>query len=233
MFGMDSSEWIRAAVGIAIVLANWFVYRGVALEESEDSWTKETGKILLRRALFAETLLALGLLFVNSWISIGQKAEIIRLQNHAAPRLLSETESALVISRLSKVVPADIGQIGYAFMASSDEEIALAIDLSDHVFSRIVWAWDDWPNNMLAPVSMRLPAQGKVIGSLIPLNGVQIQVLNPELSEIEGVLVGALRDAGLENVRSDPRLDAWLQSPNKAMLIIIMIGMRPPLKLAE
>jgi len=66
---MDKSELTRAAVGIAIVLANWCVYRGVALEESEDSWTKETGKILLRRALLAETLLALGLVFIDSWIS--------------------------------------------------------------------------------------------------------------------------------------------------------------------
>ncbi len=78
-----------------------------------------------------------------------------------------------------------------------------------------------------------MPTQGKVIGSLLPLNGIQIQVLNPKLSDVEKTLIQTLRDAELENVRADPKLDAALEGENNPILIIIMIGMRPPLNLAE
>jgi hypothetical protein len=113
MFGMDKSEVIRAVVGLAIVLPNWGVYRGVALEESDDSWTKTTGKILLRRALFAETLFALGLVFIDSWISIGQKSEIIELQHRLAARSLSEVQKASIASRLKQFPPQAIQIIPY------------------------------------------------------------------------------------------------------------------------
>src|SRR5579863_8949440 len=120
MFGMDTSELIRAAVGFAVVLANWFVYRGVALEESNDPWTKDTGKLLLRRALFAETILALGLLFADSWISIGQKSEIIVLQKRLATRVLSDAQITEIKRDLSQFTGQQFLFDAYAVKEVSD-----------------------------------------------------------------------------------------------------------------
>lgn len=83
---IDIWDAIRVGLGAGIVWANWGVYRGVELEDSFVPWEKETGKRLLKRSLFAETALALLLLFLDSAISIRQQAEIIRL---TTPRNLS------------------------------------------------------------------------------------------------------------------------------------------------
>lgn len=135
MFEIDISELIRASVGVAIVVANWFVYRGVTLEESDDVRTKDTGKIWLRRALFAETLLALGLLFVDSWISIGQKEEIIALQKRLAARSLNEEQKTSIASRLKRFPSQTIQIIPYW----QDKE---SLDIANAIAQAVMK--DDW-----------------------------------------------------------------------------------------
>ncbi len=211
------------------VLATIVIGAGIVWEHGSPDVRKVADRLVIW-GVVAETLCSVALFTFDEGISAAQQSKIITLESHLAARVLTPDQSALIISRLSKF--SDIGQVRYAFMASSDEEIGLAIDLSDHVFSKLGWIWDDWPG-ILAPVAIRLPTQGKVIGSLLPLNGIQIQVLNPKLSDVEKTLIQTLRDAELENVRADPKLDAALEGENNPILIIIMIGMRPPLNLAE
>ena len=81
---IDIFDAVRAALGLGIVWANWRVYRGVTLEEERDPWLRETGKRLLLSGLFFETALALFLLFADSYISIGQRAEIAEASTRAA-----------------------------------------------------------------------------------------------------------------------------------------------------
>lgn len=184
---MDISELIRAAVGVAIVVANWFVYRGVALEESDDPWTKDTGKILLRRALLAETLLALGLVFVDSWISIAQKAEIIRL---TTPRELPPD----AVKRIeSKVCP--FGPKPFTWTTVTLDERLFSNEL-DSIFKACKW-------RVVGPTD---ESRDAIIASLSRLVGVRIWYPADHADEFEGVaraFAAALDDEGIRNARAE------------------------------
>ncbi|HZR74543.1 hypothetical protein [Bradyrhizobium sp.] len=155
--------------------------------------------------------------------------KIIALENKLAARALSSDQSAMIVSRLSKAAQ-DAGKISYVFSATDDEEISFAIDLSDNVFSKLGWTWEDWPTNpSILEMTTRLPGRKKV--GWVPLNGVQVQAFDPKLEKVVATLVAGLRDAGIENVRTDPKADSELQSTNPQMTIIVMVGMRPTLRI--
>jgi hypothetical protein len=158
-----------------------------------------------------------------------QEKEVFTLESHLAARTLNDKQSALMVSRLSKAIPPDVGQISYVFSATSDEEIAFAYDLSDGVFAKIGWDWKEWT---VRPRELRitLPRQERVIG-WIPLSGVQIQSLNPKLDGVVMALVDALKEIGIEGARTDPSANAIWQTSNGPMYIAIMIGMKPSLRL--
>ena len=79
---------------------------------------------------------------------------------------------------------------------------------------------------------IRLPFQGKLIGTGVPISGVQIQIMDPRLLGVEKTLIEALSDAGLEKVRADPRWDADMENAIPKRTVQVLIGMRPPLRLA-
>jgi hypothetical protein len=222
---IDTWDVVRVTIGAAIVVANWVVYRGVKFEESTDSWTKETGKIWLRRGLFAETIFALALLFIDSRISIGQRDEIIGLQQHLTARELSDEQNASALAAIS----GSPLSIKYAFSLTDDEQAALAIALSQKIFSKAGWEWVNWPARD-KELTINLPNRPYV--GFVLLNGIQLRILNPALLPVARALERALTDAGLENVRMDQENDAraGFQKPDNPMLMQIMIGTRPTLK---
>jgi hypothetical protein len=80
MFAIDHWDWIRIALGLALIGCNIGVWRGVALEESHDRFDKEIGKTLLIRSLALEAFFAAALFVVDTIAGIGQKIEITQLE---------------------------------------------------------------------------------------------------------------------------------------------------------
>ena len=108
MSAADHWDWARYALGLALILCNIGVWRGVALEESFVDWDRETGKILLIRSLALEALFAAMLFVVDTVGSLHQKAEIaqleasnLQLEAQIQPRRLADKEIPEVGKKLS------------------------------------------------------------------------------------------------------------------------------------
>lgn len=206
MVQIDISEEVRFAAGIGIVVANWYVFRGVSLEESDDPWTRDTGKILLRRALLAETVFALGLLFIDSWISIGQKAEIIRL---TTPRDLSPD----AVRRVQSTI-CPYGSMPYDMTTVTLDERLFFNEL-DQIFKKCAWKPQGAAN------------RDAMIASLSRLVGVRIWY-SPrqatELGPVSNAFAGALTKEGIIDARAEPIPDS---AKIVTTAIEIQIGQRP------
>jgi hypothetical protein len=100
MSPIDHWDWARYALGIALILCNAGVWRGVALEESLVSWDRETGKKVLIRSLALEALFAALLFVVDTVASVQQKAEIAALNAEIAPRTLTAAQEATFAAAL-------------------------------------------------------------------------------------------------------------------------------------
>jgi hypothetical protein len=223
------SDWPHLLLLGGATLGGALVGMGILKDSAKWTW----GAIFVLAGVIIEPIFTLWLFVYDENISRAQQSKIVALEEHLEPRALTDQQAAMVIGRVSTVSPKSLGHISYVFVASSDEEISLAIDLADNVFSKMGWTWEDWPKELF-PVSamIRLPVQGRLIGTGIPLNGVQIQVMDARLADVEKALVEALRNAGLENVRADRRWDEDMQHAIPRMTVQILIGMRPPLMLS-
>ena len=108
---IDHWDWIRYALGFALIACNIGVWRGVALEESHDRFDKEVGKTLLIRSLALEALFAALLFVVDTAGSIQQKADIAGLYDRATkaelelgklthPRIITKLHTDDLVTRL-------------------------------------------------------------------------------------------------------------------------------------
>jgi len=79
MSAIDQWDWARYGLGVALVLCNIGVWRGVALEESHLGGLKEAGKKLLIKSLALEAFFAAALFVVDTVGYVRQKSEILAL----------------------------------------------------------------------------------------------------------------------------------------------------------
>lgn len=101
MSAIDHWDLIRGALGLALILCNIGVWRGVALEESNDKFDKEIGKTLLIRSLALEALFAAALFIADTYASMQQKYEIAQLNAQIAPRRLTIVQQANITRALT------------------------------------------------------------------------------------------------------------------------------------
>jgi hypothetical protein len=229
----DAKRWLRISDWLLVISAIAVVIGLCGEFPDSESWKKtlwyEAAKWLVIGGIFLELFGDAGVFQAGNRVQEVEDKQIKELEYHLAARTLTEDQSTLMVSRISKVISPDIGPIEYIFSATSDEEIAFAYDLSDGVFAKLGWDWKPWA---MAPHELRvtLPRQNRVIG-WIPLSGVQIQSLNPKLDGIVDAIVSSLTEVGIEGARTDPTVKSvWQTGP---MMIAVMIGMRPSLALSS
>jgi hypothetical protein len=230
---IGSIDWVHGVLIGSCVLGGILV--GIGIIKEAEKWSIAVFLVLV--GVILEAIFTIALFVYDESISHEQQSiiraqndKIIFLERHLEARSLTPEESAPVAHRIAQAIPADIGPIAFEFAASNDEEIGLAIDLADHVFSRIGWDWVDWPSDMIGAFSINLPIQKRRVGS-IPLSGIQVQISDPRLSKLADVIVEALQSVGLENVRMDPALNAEFENANQNPTVAVMIGIRPPLRI--
>jgi hypothetical protein len=100
MFNFDQWDWARLGLAVAIVVCNFFVWRGVSLEESDDRYDKETGKRWLVNALAWEFFFAMVLVVADTVGGVHQKAQIASLNAQIAPRRLQPDQQAAIAKGL-------------------------------------------------------------------------------------------------------------------------------------
>ena len=107
----DQWDWYRLALAAAIVGCNFFVWRGVFLEESSDRFDKEIGKRWLINGLAWEFFFALVLIVVDTVGSIHQKSEMLVIAERAgnaeqvADRAITQAKTAQ--ERLAKIAKTE------------------------------------------------------------------------------------------------------------------------------
>ena len=222
----DQLEAAKSVLNWLFVAATFGVVTGVLLEGKRFSEAiNDIGWRLLVGCLALETLFTVAIFVADAEIANRQRAEIISLETYLTPRVLTDKQNAEIVEKISspsvKIAPF---QIEYAFSAVNEEEINLAVALSEKVFVKAGWKWIDWPS---APgeVGTYLPYAKKRISN-IPFSGIQIRVFNSKLSDVAKTLVFALREAGLDNVRIDAG-DVPVENPSMPGLIEVMIGQKP------
>jgi len=126
MFAMDHWDLARYALGIALILCNIGVWRGVSLEESLVEWDRESGKRLLNRSLALEALFAAVLFVVDTVGAIDQKAEIeklesenLRLEAQIQPRRLTPQQQHFLAEIAAKYPADSIRIVSYALDGES------------------------------------------------------------------------------------------------------------------
>jgi hypothetical protein len=215
--GVDDLEWIKwwLFVPLYVVSAIGVVF-GVYWENDKfPDAKKHRGWRLLLWSLSAEIMLSVLIFATDGWIGKLQKDEILSLEMKLAPRVLTSQQKSLIAEKIqSSFKPA------FAFSATNEEEINLAISLSG-IFERAGWQWIDWPEDGIRTSLPNRHSVGWVI-----LSGIQIRFFNRQLSDVAKALVDSLTAVGLKNVRIDPA-DASFQSPTAPMVIEIMIGAKP------
>jgi hypothetical protein len=218
---------LAVTVAASVAVGAGIIFEGPKYSESVHRLAVK----LVIAGVVIEAFCTITLFVFDERISAAQQEKIIALEHRLAARALSDDQSAMIVSRISKAAPQDVGQIGYVFSATNDEEFALAIDLSDNVFSKLGWTWKNWPTQPgTIEITTHLPGRDKKLG-LVPLSGVQVQAFDSKLETVVATLVAALRDAGIEFVRTDPKADAELQKTNPQMTIMVMVGMKPALRI--
>jgi hypothetical protein len=238
---LSIESWL-SVLNVFLDLSISLVVLGLILEYAPKFWTRfvsgvshhrieKIGELLVLLGVAGELALHIRSGQLEDKIKAAQRDKIIALEHKLAARSLSDGQSAMIVSRLSKAVPQDVGQIAYVFLGTNDEEFALAIDLSDNVFSKLGWTWKNWPTQPgMLEMTTHFPGRDKKVG-WVPLSGVQVQAFDPKLEKVVATLVAGLRDAGIESVRTEPKADAELQSTNPQMTIMVVIGMRPTLRI--
>lgn len=102
MSHFDQWDWYRLVLAVAIVVCNFFIWRGVSLEESEYKFDKELGKKWLIRGLAWEFFFAMVLIVVETTGSIRQKYEIADITLRAGTL---ERQAALLRLQLAEQLP--------------------------------------------------------------------------------------------------------------------------------
>ncbi len=147
----------------------------------------------------------------------------LRSNRYLAPRILTEEQHTAIAAKIASPF-----KIEYAFVAVTEEEVNLAIALSENSFAKAGWTWVNWPGGP-NEIGTHLPGR-KMVGHMV-LSGIQVRVFNSHLVPVANSLVAALKDAGLGYVRIDAADGPG--NPNARMLIEIMIGQKPRLKLPK
>ena len=110
----DQWDIARFMFGALIAVCNFFVWRGVKLEELFIPWEKETGKRWLANALAWEFAFAMALLVVDTVGSIRQKYEIAALNAQIAPRRLLPDQIDEIGKSLSEFGSKSVDIASYA-----------------------------------------------------------------------------------------------------------------------
>jgi hypothetical protein len=222
--------WPHSILLTASILASFAVAAGIVMENPK--WS--LANVLVVGGVAVEAACTLLLFGFDEGISSSQKrkidaqqSKIIALETQLAPRTVTAEQAARIISRLSAASnDIDASQIGYAFGASTDEEIAFAIALSANVLATLGFDWKDWPKGAWPTGETWLPDQKKWVGAF-PMSGIEVDVLDPSLSGVGQALIAALKETGFDGVRENPRVDAGLQQSAGQMLILVLIGTKP------
>ncbi len=177
MFAIDHWDWIRIALGLALIGCNVGVWRGVALEESHDRFDKEIGKTLLIRSLALEAFFAAALFVVDTVAGIGQKIEITQLE---ASNL--QLEAQIQPRRLTA---DDVATLKAAMRPFSDRQISVwsyGLDLEGRLLaSQILKALNDEHVPTVDSI-------GRMLSSVVPRIGVIVTGPDDEL--IAAILKG-------------------------------------------
>jgi hypothetical protein len=179
MSAIDHWDWIRIALGLALIGCNIGVWRGVALEESHDRFDKEIGKTLLIRSLALEAMFAAMLFVVDTIAGVEQKKEIAQLE---ASNLRLEAQI-----QPRRLTADDIGALKTAVKSFPNRQISVwsyGLDIEGRILaSQILLAL----NEAHVPT---VDSIGHMISSTTPRIGVIITGPDDELID---VLLAALK----------------------------------------
>ena len=228
MSAIDVLEASLSTLNVLLNLSIGAVVLGLIFEYAPDlskrvhdiipKFVPKLGAVLVILGVAGELALHIKSGALETTIKDIQRTEIISLETYLLPRSINEEQAKSIADKIGSPF-----QIEYAFSATNEEEINLAIMLSEKAFSKVGWAWVDWPG-ALGELVTNLPGRRRI--GTIPLSGVQVRILNSKLSGVADKLVDALRAVGLDNVRIDSA-DAPLLTANARMLIEVMIGQKP------
>jgi len=211
-------EIFHIILAILFVIASWFVWRGVQLEESTDRYDKERGKDVLLRALICEVVLGFALIFVDSFASSQQRREIAfavkraadaeeRLAEYRKQRHLTPGQKERIVE-LTKKFPS-IPFVAYT--AVEQEPWSLVLDIGWHLRNG-GWNWIAVPRGLQA-IDKTLPAEGKTVAD-------HIVIIAPSAFEQEAkALVLALTDATVIGMD-----DIVLNVTDQTSVIIVVVG---------
>lgn len=223
----DAKRWLVASEVLLVFSAIVLAIGLVGEWPDSASWRKriwyKPAKAAVIVGVLGELLGDAGIFGTTGRIEVLHEAEVLDVEMHLAARALTDEQKASIAASARTDLKAE-----FAFSVTTDEEAALAIALSESL-ERAGWKWVDWPAP-LVQMTVALPGRPRV--GWVLLSGIQVRILNPKLSTVADALVGSLRAANLEDVRIDSHdASAGFQDPNNGLLVEIMIGQRPTLKL--
>lgn len=156
----------------------------------------------------------------RSALATEKAAEVtLAFKKYKTPRRLSSEQQALFIEKLKRL-PGTVFDIS----AKDPEPLDFALDIKNALMAAR-WDWRNWGGEGgYLELPNRPPGTPFRVGTIV-LSGIEVQILDPNLSDAKDALVGVLKFSGFEGVRgSAPNVPAGYPNRN---VMHIMIGTKP------